>query len=239
MPITAGGTIVKSKFFAAGLTGILFLLLIFLLLNFDVAPIGPQGTSIGLSMLNQSVFDYFGVNDVWQDITDGIGYMSILVAVVFALFGALQLVQRKSIWKVDKSLLALGALYLVTVGFYGLFEAAVVNYRPIVMPGDTEPEASFPSSHTMLTCVILGSTAMLLERYVGNRAARLTLQVLCTALILIMAGGRLAAGIHWFTDILGGLLLSATLLLMYAGLLEKLEGSAAEQVREKAAGKSL
>ena len=229
----------KSKFFAAGLTGILFLLLIFLLLNFDVAPIGPQGTSIGLSMLNQSVFDYFGVNDVWQDITDGIGYMSILVAVVFALFGALQLVQRKSIWKVDKSLLALGALYLVTVGFYGLFEAAVVNYRPIVMPGDTEPEASFPSSHTMLTCVILGSTAMLLERYVGNRAARLTLQVLCTALILIMAGGRLAAGIHWFTDILGGLLLSATLLLMYAGLLEKLEGSAAEQVREKAAGKSL
>jgi undecaprenyl-diphosphatase len=218
----------KTKFFAAGFTGLLLLILVFLLLNFDVAPIGPEGTRIGLSHINKSVFDFFGVNHVWYEITEMIGYAAILAALVFVMIGCAQLVKRKSIKRVDKSILALGVLYLVVIGLYVFFEVVIVNYRPVIMPGDAQPEASFPSTHTMLVCVIMGSTAMLLDKYVKSRNIRLALKTLCAAMILMTVCGRLISGVHWLTDILGGILLSATLLYLYSGALERMEGSAAE-----------
>ena len=193
----------------------LTVILIALVRLVDVAPIGAQGTSIGLSHLNQFIFDLFGVNMLWYHITDWLGIAAILTAFVFAVSGFVQLVKRRSLLKVDREILSLGGLYIIVIGLYLLFENVIINYRPIIMPDSTHPEASFPSSHTMLVCVIMGSAAMLINRYIKNETLCRVLRVICFVIIGITVIGRLIAGVHWFTDILGGIMISVTLLSLY------------------------
>ncbi len=207
----------KGKHILASVSGFLTALLIVLIRFVAVAPIGPQGTAIGLSHLNRFVFDMFGVRMIWYTITDWLGVVAILTAFLFAALGFVQLVKRKSLFKVDKEILLLGGLYTALIGLYVLFERVIVNYRPIILPGSTHPEASFPSSHTMIVCVILGSAAMLIPKYIKRKPLCTTLRVICAVIIGITVIGRLISGVHWFTDIVGGILISATLLTIYAG----------------------
>ena len=211
----------KKKFITAAVCFGLFLLLILLVKVVDVAPVpAVEGTEIGLSKLNMAIHDLFGEDLGWYKITNLLGYLAILIALCFAAVGGLQLIYRRSILKVDKELLLLGGLYVVTVIFYVLFEKVVVNYRPMLMPDGTGPEASFPSSHTMLSCVILGSGLGLLKKYTKkNKTIQLVLTVLFAVMLALIVAGRLLSGVHWFTDILGGILISVALLNAYEGLL--------------------
>jgi len=193
-------------------------ILIILLRLVDVAPIGPDGTDIGLSHINQFFFNLSGVNLLWYNITDWLGIIAILTAFLFAAAGLIQLIKRKSFLKVDREILSLGGLYLIVIGLYVLFEKAIVNYRPIIMPGCTQPEASFPSSHTMLVCVIMGSTVMLIGKYIKNRPLCVLLKTFCILTIGITVIGRLISGVHWFTDILGGILISVSLLSLFSAI---------------------
>ena len=193
----------------------LTVILIALVRLVDVAPIGADGTSIGLSHLNQFVFDLFGVNMLWYNITDWLGVAAVLTGFVFAVTGLVQLIKRRSLLKVDREILSLGGLYIVVIGLYLFFENVIINYRPIIMPDNTSPEASFPSSHTMLVCVIMGSAAMLINRYIRNKPLNRILRAVCYVIIGVTVVGRLIAGVHWFTDILGGILISVTLLSLY------------------------
>ena len=193
----------------------LTVILIALVRLVDVAPIGADGTSIGLSHLNQFVFDLFGVNMLWYNITDWLGVAAVLTGFVFAVTGLVQLIKRRSLLKVDREILSLGGLYIVVIGLYLFFENVIINYRPIIMPDNTSSEASFPSSHTMLVCVIMGSAAMLINRYIRNKPLNRILRAVCYVIIGVTVVGRLIAGVHWFTDILGGILISVTLLSLY------------------------
>ena len=193
----------------------LTVILIALVRLVDVAPIGADGTSIGLSHLNQFVFDLFGVNMLWYNITDWLGVAAVLTGFVFAVTGLVQLIKRRSLLKVDREILSLGGLYIVVIGLYLFFENVIINYRPIIMPDNTSPEASFPSSHTMLVCAIMGSAAMLINRYIRNKPLNRILRAVCYVIIGVTVVGRLIAGVHWFTDILGGILISVTLLSLY------------------------
>ena len=196
--------------------GLLLTVILIALIRFvDVALIGAQGTSIGLSHLNQFVFDFFGVNMLWYNITDWLGIAAALTAFLFAIIGLVQLIKRRSLLKVDREILALGVLYLVVIGLYIIFETVIINYRPIIMPDNTRPEASFPSSHTMLVCVIMGSAAMLINRYIKNKTLCRALRAMCFVIIIVTVVGRSIAGVHWFTDIFGGVLISVTLLSLY------------------------
>ena len=211
----------KKKLITSAVCFGLFLLLILLVKVVDVAPVGPEGTEVGLSTLNVAIHDLFGENLGWYKATNILGYLAILIALGFAAIGGLQLVYRRSVLKVDKEILLLGGLYVVTILFYILFEKVVVNYRPVLMPGGEGPEASFPSSHTVLSCVILGSGLLLVKKYARkNRTVQLVLTVVFAVMLALIVAGRLLSGVHWFTDILGGLLLSAALLNAYDGLLK-------------------
>ena len=213
----------NRRILIASFSGLLFAVLIILVRLVDVQAIGPEGTRIGLSHVNRLVFEQLGVHMLWYEITDWLGIAAIGTALLFAVAGFAQWIMRKSIWKVDREILALGGLYLILIGLYVLFELAVVNYRPIIMPGSNHPEASFPSSHTMLVCVIMGSAMLLLCKYVKRNALCSALRVLCAAIIGITVIGRLISGVHWFTDVLGGILISVILLNLYAESLERIE----------------
>ena len=211
----------KKKCITSAVCFGLFLLLILLIKTVDVAAVGPEGTEIGLSKLNVAVHNLFGENLGWYKVTNVLGYLAILIGLCFAAMGGLQLIYRRSILKVDKEILLLGALYVVTVIFYIFFEKVIVNYRPILLPDGEGVEASFPSSHTMLSCVILGSGLQLLKKYgKKNKTLELVLTVVFAVMLALIVAGRLISGVHWFTDILGGILLSVALLNAYEGLLK-------------------
>ena len=201
-------------------SGMLFVALIAFVLAYDVAAIGPNGTEIGLSHINQAVHEAIGSHMLWYNITEVLGVVSLLVAATFAGLGCYQMVRRKSLLKVDKQIYVLAGLYVVTMMMYVLFEKVVINYRPVIMPGDELPEAAFPSSHTMLTCVIMGSALPMIKSYVKNTKLQLALEIVCIVIAVTMVAGRLLSGVHWLTDIFGAVLLSVTLLGIFDGIKE-------------------
>ncbi len=210
----------KKKWVMPSVTGALFAFLILLVKTFDVEMVGPKGTAIGLSHINKAVHEFLGENMLWYDITDILGLVAIAVAAVFAVLGAIQLIKRKSIKKVDMKILTLGGLYAVMMLFYVLFEVVIINYRPIIMPDSTEPEAAFPSSHTMLVCVIMCSAVMVMKDYIKNAHLRLALQIVSAVIVVVTVVGRLLSGVHWLTDVFGGVLISITLLSIFKALIE-------------------
>ena len=212
----------KKKLITAVICLLLFLLLIVLLKTVDVAAIGPENTEIGLAQINDAIHAATGVNMLWYKLTNYLGIVSILVGLCFALFGLIQLIRRKSLKKVDRELYALGGLYVILAVLYVLFEVAAINMRPIIMPGDAHVEASFPSSHTMLVFTILGSVMIVLNKYISNRSLRGLLQAVCGVLILVAVLGRLISGVHWFTDVLGSVFISAALLFLFAGVMDRI-----------------
>lgn len=109
-------------------------------------------------------------------------------------------------------------LYILVIGIYLLFESVIVNYRPVIMPECQHPEASFPSSHTMLVCVIMGSTIIVMDKYIKKKVVCKVLRVIFAVIIIVTVIGRLISGVHWFTDAIGGILFSISLLALYSGL---------------------
>ena len=207
----------KIRIFLGTLMGLLFAAFTYKVKTYDVRAIGPLDSTVGFSHINERVHALTGVNKMWYDITDMLGYAAIALAAVFALIGLVQLIRRRSLRLVDPEILMLGLLFIAVIGFYAGFEKFVINYRPILMPDDLSLEASYPSSHTMLICVVLGAVMILLGRYVRNTALRILLGLVLAAGIIVTVAGRLWCGYHWFTDIVGGLLLSASLLFIFAG----------------------
>ena len=207
-----------KKIIGAVITGVLFVILIVLLGRYDVAAIGPAGTEVGFSHINQLVHNLTGVNMIWYDITDYIGYGAIAVCGMFAVAGLVQMIKRRSLLKVDREIWALGGLFIAVIGCYVFFEKFIVNYRPVIMPGETAPEASFPSSHTMLIMTVMIAVMIVSDKYFGKGTGVLV-RVLCFLITLVTVGGRLWCGVHWFTDIIGGILLSATLLFLFAAVI--------------------
>jgi len=203
----------QGYFMAGGVMLALSLLLTVAVLTVDVQPIGPQGTKVGLATLNGSINKRVGVNLLWYDITDWLGVVAIAAAVGFAVLGLVQWVKRKNLLRVDKSILALGIFYLIVLALYVLFEGNVVNYRPIIMY--RKPEASFPSSHTMIVGGIMATAMIEFRHRIRNTAVRNIAQGVSLAIIAITIFGRLISGVHWFTDIAAGLLYSASVVTLY------------------------
>ena len=182
----------------------------------DVKPIGPGDSAVGLAMLNGFVHNLTGANFSLYTLTDWLGLVPIGICMTFGILGLAQWIKGKSIRKVDFSLLVLGGFYLVTIGVYLLFEQVVINYRPVLIHGILE--VSYPSSTTLLTmCVMPTAMLQVRERVKNKRLCNVTLYGM-GAFTGFMVIGRLLSGVHWITDIIGGLLLSAGLVCLYASV---------------------
>lgn len=133
----------------------------------DVQAIGPNDSLVGFATINNFMFNLTGVNMLWYDITDWWGFVPLFIAFIYAIIGFIQMIKRRSILKVDKEILGLGVYYIIVIGLYIFFETYVINYRPILMDGILE--ASYPSSHTLLSVCICGSSLIIINIYLKIR----------------------------------------------------------------------
>ena len=179
----------------------------------DIGAIGPRESSVGFATLNGYVHNLTGVNMPLYVITDWLGLVPIGVAFGFAILGLVQWIKRKSLRKVDHSILTLGVFYIVIMVAYVLFEIVVINYRPTLIDGYLE--ASYPSSTTMLVMCVMPTAAMQMNARIKNTVFRRCTVITIVAFAAFMVIGRLISGVHWITDVIGGALLSTALVLMY------------------------
>ena len=185
----------------------------------DVQPIGPNGSPVGFAGLNSFVHRLTGVHMALYVLTDWLSLIPAMVILGFGTLGLVQWIRRKSLRKVDPSILVLGGFYVVTGAAYLFFEKVVVNYRPILMEG--VPEASYPSSTTVLILCVMSTACLQLRERMGNPLLRKWLLFLIGGFTVFMVMGRLLSGVHWITDIIGGILLSFGLVALYAAITEK------------------
>jgi undecaprenyl-diphosphatase len=183
----------------------------------DIRDIGPQGSSVGFAGINGYVHNLTGVHFTLYNITDWLGLVPIFVCMGFGILGLMQWIKRKSICKVDRDILILGGFYIITIAAYLFFENVVINYRPVFINGYLE--ASYPSSTTLLVTCVMPTAVMQFNSRIRNKLLRNIVAAILVAFIAFMVIGRLVSGVHWFTDIIGGALLSTGLVLMYCAVI--------------------
>lgn len=182
----------------------------------DVKPIGANNTDIGFSSLNIYFHQMTGVHMTLYTITDWLGLIPIFICVVFGGLGLVQLIKRKSLFKVDKDLILLGIYYFIVIMGYLIFEMIPINYRPILIDGRLE--ASYPSSTTLLVLSVMPTLILQVKRRSTHILITKIVSVVTILFSLFMVIVRLIAGVHWLTDIIGALILSAGLYYVYKAL---------------------
>ena len=146
-------------------------------------------------------------------ITDWLGLVPICFIMGFGILGLCEWIKRKNLFKVDFSILTLGGFYIIVMAAYIFFEMFVVNYRPILINGILE--ASYPSSTTMLVMCVMPTAIMQFNARIKNSGFKKCVNILITTFIAFMVIARLLSGVHWFSDIIGGALLSGGLVMIY------------------------
>ena len=193
---------------------LLFIATIYTILvkNIDVSTIGPNSSSVGFSSINAFFQNLIGSHMTIYKLTEILGIIPLLIAISYALVGAFELFKRKSFTKVDYEIYALGILYIIVLGLYIFFEKCIINYRPILIDGVLE--ASYPSSHTLVAICICGSSIIVNKKIFKNKISQIE-NKLSIFLMITIVSGRFASGVHWFSDILGGIIISITLLFTF------------------------
>lgn len=179
----------------------------------DRQPIGPQGSVVGFAALNGWFHNLIGVHQSLYVLTDWLGLIPAFFCAGFTLLGLAQWIRRRHFLQIDFSLLVLGGFYLAVLAAYICFELFVINYRPVLIDGI--PEASYPSSTTMLALCVMPTAALQLNGRIRCRPLRCVVSVCILAFTVFMVLGRLLSGVHWLSDIIGGILLSGSLVSLY------------------------
>ena len=178
----------------------------------DVAPIGPLDSEVGFATLNGAFHKLTGMNFSFYVATDWMGFVPFAVVGAFAVLGVIQWIKRKRISRVDSDLLTLGVFYVSVLVVYIFFEIAVINHRPVLIDGVLE--ASYPSSTTMLVLCVIPTALPLLRARIKNKPLMALLTVLAVAFVAVTLTLRILSGVHWISDIIGGVLVSLGLVLL-------------------------
>ena len=184
-----------------------------LIQSVDVQPLGQNGTSIGFATFNCWFHHFTGVNMAIYTITDWMGLVPVVICLIFAGIGLVQLIKRRSIFRVDADIMILGVYFVIVFLAYAIFEIIPINYRPILIEG--RMEASYPSSTTLLVLSVMPALVEQIKRRLSGIRVKQIITIAAIAFSVFMVTGRLISGVHWFTDIVGGELLSVGLYMLY------------------------
>ena len=195
---------------------IAFALWTWLIQIIDVKAAGVNSTKIGFATINTFFHSVTGVNMTIYNITDWLGLVPIFICMFFGGVGFIQLIKRKSLFKVDFDIIALGIYYVIVISGYLIFEMIPINYRPILINGFQE--SSYPSSTTLLVLSVMPTLVFQANSRLKNAILKNTITIITTIFTVFMVVGRLISGVHWLTDIIGSVFLSVGLFYIYKGI---------------------
>ena len=190
-----------------------FLIFTIIIKIVDVQAIGPNNSEVGLATINKAFHDFFNYNETFYKISKILGYLSFLIIALYGIIGLYQLIKKKSIFKVDKNILILGAFYVLVLFVYALFEVIIINYRPVLEEGVLE--ASYPSSHTILSICVCLSSIIVSNKIFKNKKNTKLFNYITAILMITIIVTRILSGVHWLTDIIGAILISTSLCAMF------------------------
>lgn len=179
----------------------------------DVQAIGPNGSAVGFAAFNGWFHQMTGVHMTLYTITDWLGLVPIFICMGFGCVGLFQWIRRKRMLRVDGDILLLGVYYLLVIFGYLFFEMVPINYRPVLIEGILE--ASYPSSTTLLVLSVMPTLTLQMNRRCESPRLRRAANAFAVVFSTFMVLGRLIAGVHWATDIVGSVLLSWGLFNLY------------------------
>ena len=203
----------KKNLLFGGILIATFLLWTALIQMVDVQSVGQNETSIGFATFNCWFHHFTGVNMAIYTITDWMGLVPVVICLIFAGIGLVQLIKRRSLFRVDADIMILGVYFVIVFLAYAIFEMIPINYRPILIEGIME--ASYPSSTTLLVLSVMPVLIEQIQRRLSGIGVKRIITIAAIAFSVFMVTGRLISGVHWFTDIVGGVLLSAGLFKLY------------------------
>lgn len=206
------------------ITLLAFIIWTILVKTVDVNYISGVGT-LGFYSLNTSINEVIqaGKTDTFDLISSLLMYGSFLTVLAFAIFGLVQLIKRKSLLKVDLVLYVILAFYVLIVALYAIFEIMRINYSPSSTA--EELKVSYPSSHVFISCSLYGVGLMGLLYYLRLGTRRIKYGFVALTIILSIASiiTRMYSGAHYFSDIIGGVLLSLFVIVSFVSALYFLE----------------
>ena len=172
---------------------------------------GDYGTTeIGLYSLNTRVHNAIGFHETLYKLSEYLGYLALLTGAALGCLWLYRLIKTRRIRSVEPILNASVVTMALMVAFYVLFEVVELNCRPVVLEDGLE--ASYPSSHTLLGLTVFGCAAMVCKSMAKDKALGKSLCWLFWILAAVLMLFRALSGVHWISDIVGGILLSTALL---------------------------
>ena len=183
----------------------------------DLQAIGPRGTVVGFATLNDAFHKMTGVHLWYYEVTDWLGLVAIVFVLGFGVLGLIQLIRRRNLFKVDSDIIILGVFYILVIIGYVVFEEFAINYRPVIIEGRLE--SSYPSSTTLLILCVMPTAILQLKNRIKSVVVKNIIVLVISVFTLFMVVGRTISGVHWLTDIIGGILLSISLVMLYRTLI--------------------
>lgn len=196
-------------------SGLLFILFFSLLIFVSVFPV--LGIDVFISRTIQSIhFPFF------QILMSDVSYLgdSLLFEVLIALTVFVQMFVG---WRIEALLTLADIISGTILGI--LFKDIASRPRPdvsLVNAYQVFPDKSFPSLHVVTYTVFFGYILYLATQKIHNKFAKVTLITVSILMIGLVGLSRIYLGAHWFTDVIGGYLLSLVILLVIINLDKRL-----------------
>jgi len=147
--------------------------------------------------------------------------------------GALWWRWRRGTWR-PAAVLAGG--YAGAVVLYVVIKAVVARPRPpLASAVHAFSQYAFPSGHAVQAVVAYGMLAALGASGTGSWSKKVAAWATALLIVLIVGATRLYLGAHWFTDVVGGLVLGALWLAALLTLLQALPGLRKDSVTDPSA----
>ena len=167
-----------------------------------------------ISSLDQFVYDKISrlINPTNTKIMKCITFFGSVIGIIFGLFISYFFLESKF----DKTFLTL--IMLGEAALNNLIKVIIKRPRPIINPLVTETGYSFPSGHTMSSTIFFSMILFFLWKSHLSLKGKILCTILFGFLIFLVLSSRIYLGVHYFSDVFAGLLLSiAFVLLVTAG----------------------
>ena len=196
---------------------VIFLIFTILVKTVDVQMI-YNNTYLGFYDLNfkfGNLVVNFGKYKSSRLFSDIILYIALGYSAILAIFGVVNLIQVKSLKKVNIRYYILLGAYISIAILYLIFELARVNFSPDSSVGNLK--SSYPSTHVFVGCTLfLLNTYTVLKLLDPEKKWVIYLTNISTVVIcLLMLFTRLLSLKHWLTDIIASVILSSFVYLLF------------------------